>query len=205
MRWRACPSQSLQSFLVVIVFIPKSPGQTDSQVDASRRKFAEPELAYGLAMGGHTDSQVDSQVTKSRKFQDHAYTVHLQSICVDLRWLAWPNAEKLANSNSSSTKVNVSHRKSSQVGGQTKRKSKTCIDLRRLGSPFGQGLRTTNYLRNLRPFFFSNLILFPILSPKIIFASQKAQDTIDSPVPGILFEYFLSFATKNPSMLCVCG
>ena len=29
----------------------ESPGQTDMQVDASRRKFAKPELAYGLAMG----------------------------------------------------------------------------------------------------------------------------------------------------------
>ena len=46
-----------------------SPGQTDSQVDANRRKFAKPELAYGLAKGG--DSQVGSQVAKSRKF--HAY------------------------------------------------------------------------------------------------------------------------------------
>ena len=48
-----------------------SPGQTDSQVDASQRKFAKPELAYGLAKGGQTDSQVGSQVAKSRKF--HAY------------------------------------------------------------------------------------------------------------------------------------
>ena len=48
-----------------------SPGQTNSQVDASQRKFAKPELAYGLAMGGQTDSQVGSQVAKSRKF--HAY------------------------------------------------------------------------------------------------------------------------------------
>ena len=48
-----------------------SPGQTDSQVDPSQRKFAKPELAYGLVMGGQTDSQVGSQVTKSRKF--HAY------------------------------------------------------------------------------------------------------------------------------------
>ena len=38
---------------------------------ASRRKFAKPELAYGLAKVGQTDSQVNSQVTKSRKF--HAY------------------------------------------------------------------------------------------------------------------------------------
>ena len=36
---------------------------------ASRRKFAKPELAHGLAMGGQTDSQVGSQAAKSRKFQ----------------------------------------------------------------------------------------------------------------------------------------
>ena len=41
-----------------------SPGQTDSQVDAS---LAKPELAHGLAMGGQTDSHVGSQVHTSRK------------------------------------------------------------------------------------------------------------------------------------------
>ena len=50
------------------------------------RKLAKPELAYGLAMGGQTDSQVGSQVAKSRKF--HAYTDDLRSTCVDLRWVA---------------------------------------------------------------------------------------------------------------------
>ena len=40
-----------------------SPSQTDSQVDASGRKFAKPELA----MVGQTDSQVDSQVHASCK------------------------------------------------------------------------------------------------------------------------------------------
>ena len=38
---------------------------------ASRRKLAKPELAYGLAKGGQTDSKFGSQVAKSRKF--HAY------------------------------------------------------------------------------------------------------------------------------------
>ena len=61
-----------------------------------------------------------------------------KSTCV-----GWPNGEKL-RTNLSSIKVNASHRKSAQVGGQTKRKlverkSKTCVDLRRLASPFGQG------------------------------------------------------------------
>ena len=39
-----------------------SPGQTDSQVDASQRKFAKSELAYGLAKGGQTDSQVNASL-----------------------------------------------------------------------------------------------------------------------------------------------
>ena len=50
------------------------------------RKFAKPELAYGLAMGVQTDSQVGAQVAERRKF--HAYTVDLRSTCVDLRWVA---------------------------------------------------------------------------------------------------------------------
>ena len=37
-----------------------SPGQTDSQVEASQRKFAKPERAYGLAKGDQTNSQVGS-------------------------------------------------------------------------------------------------------------------------------------------------
>ena len=53
------------------IIIPLSPGQTDLQVGTSQRKFAKPELAYGLAKGGQTDSQVSSQITESRKF--HAY------------------------------------------------------------------------------------------------------------------------------------
>ena len=54
--------------LVTIVSEVKSTlGQTDSQVDASQRKFAKPELAIRLAMGGQTDSQVGSQVHASRR------------------------------------------------------------------------------------------------------------------------------------------
>ena len=34
---------------------------------ASQRKFVKPELAYGFAKGGQTDSQVVSKVVKSRK------------------------------------------------------------------------------------------------------------------------------------------
>ena len=39
----------------------------DLQVDASQRKFAKPELAYGRAMGGQTNSQVGSRVHASCK------------------------------------------------------------------------------------------------------------------------------------------
>ena len=47
---------------------------------ASRRKFPKPELAYGLAMGGQTDSSARkfTQVAQSRKF--HAYTDGLRPI-----------------------------------------------------------------------------------------------------------------------------
>ena len=41
------------------------------QVNAIQREFAKPELAYGPAKGGQTDSQVGSLVANSRKF--HAY------------------------------------------------------------------------------------------------------------------------------------
>ena len=59
-------------------------------------------------------------------------------------YVGWPNGKKPASTlhmNLSTTKVNASRRKSTQVGGQTKRKSKTSVALRRLASPFGQGLR----------------------------------------------------------------
>ena len=39
----------------------------DSQVDASQRKFAKPELMYELVMGDQTDSQLGSQVHTSHK------------------------------------------------------------------------------------------------------------------------------------------
>ena len=70
---------------------------------AGRRKFAKPELAYGRAMGGQTDSQVGSQIHASPKIRKlHAGT------CVDLRM------------NFGSTQVVACSRKSTQVGGQTK-------------------------------------------------------------------------------------
>ena len=46
-----------------------------TQVDASQWKFAKPELAYGLAKGGQTDSQVGSQVAKSRTFHEYNWLI----------------------------------------------------------------------------------------------------------------------------------
>ena len=45
-----------------------SPGQTDSQVDASRPKFAKPELAYGLAKGGQTTRKSACKSQKTVNF-----------------------------------------------------------------------------------------------------------------------------------------
>ena len=58
---------------------------------ASQRKFAKPELAYGLAMGGQTDSQVHAK--KVVNFRHIELTCdQLVSSCV-----GWPNGEKLAS------------------------------------------------------------------------------------------------------------
>ena len=107
-----------------------------SQVDASQRKFAKAELAYGLAKGGQTDSQVGSQVAKSRKF--HAY--HWLMLFYDNRLIAInlcrlalggqtvkylhlvASKFELDPSQCKSTQVDASRCKSTQVGGQAKRK-----------------------------------------------------------------------------------
>ena len=104
--------------------------------NASRRKFAKPELAYGLAMGGQTDSHVGSQVHASRKSRRfHAYAVYSWLAILKLltSCVGWPNGEKVASicvriwSRPKLTQVHTI--KSTQVGGQTKRKLKTCVDL----------------------------------------------------------------------------
>ena len=68
-----------------------------TQVNASQHKFVKPELAYGLAKGGQTDSQVGSLVAKSRKF--HAYHWLMQITCDQLvsTCAGWPNDKKLAS------------------------------------------------------------------------------------------------------------
>ena len=109
--------------------------QTDSQVNSSQRKSANQNLHTDLrwvAKRIRKSARKFTQVAKSRKF--HAYTVDLRSTCVDLRWVAKrrKTCVDLRTANLSSTKVSASHRKSTymKVGGQTKRKPKTCVDLR---------------------------------------------------------------------------
>ena len=85
--------------------------------------------------GWPTDSQVGSQVVKSRKF--YVYTVDLWSTCVDLHWVAkrWKVCIDL-RINLSSTKVNASPRR----WVDKRNVSWTWVDnFRRLASVFGQG------------------------------------------------------------------
>ena len=86
---------------------------------ASRRKFAKPELAYGLVKGGQTDSQVGSQVAKSRKFHAYHWLMRFYNnrlLAINLcRLVLGGQTVKNLHPNLSSTKVNTSHRKSMQV------------------------------------------------------------------------------------------
>ena len=75
-----------------------------------------------------------TQAAKGQKFQ--AYTDGWQSSCADLRWEAkWLKTCINLHTNLNSTEVNASPCKSTQVGGQMQ-----VENLRRLASPFGQGL-----------------------------------------------------------------
>ena len=110
----------------------------------SQHKLAKPELAYGLAKDGTTDSQVGSQVEKSRKF--HAYNLLIRFynnrlLAMNSCWLTLGGQTAKTciylRSNLSSTKVNESPRKSMQVDAsgwpnetQVERRSKACMDLR---------------------------------------------------------------------------
>ena len=78
------------------------------------RKFAKPELAYGLAKGGQTDSQV----AKSRKFHAYHWLMRFYNRLLVSTCAGWPNGKKLA----SKFELDQSQRKSTQVGVQTKRK-----------------------------------------------------------------------------------
>ena len=84
-----------------------SPGQTDSHVNAGRRNFAKPKLAYGLAMGGQTDSQVGLQV----KFHTSCKKSYISRM-MQLGWLS-KRCKTCGGlrTNLGSTKINASQRK----------------------------------------------------------------------------------------------
>ena len=66
------------------------------EVGASQRKFAKPELAYGLVMDGQTDSQVGSHVHTSHT---NPSITHIEMTCDQLvsTCVGWPNGERLAS------------------------------------------------------------------------------------------------------------
>ena len=117
-----------------------------------QRKFANSELAYGIAKGGQTDSQVGSQVASLKKplisrISLRFYNNRLLAINLICRLALGGQTVKNLRPNLSSTKVHASRCKSTQVGGQTKRKLNARVqNLRRLASPFGQDL---TYMRTL--------------------------------------------------------
>ena len=66
-----------------------APGQTDSHVNESQRKFVKLDLAYGLAMVAKRIRKATlkfTQIAKSHKF--YVYTLALRSTCIELRWVA---------------------------------------------------------------------------------------------------------------------
>ena len=91
--------------------------QTDTQIDASRRNFVKPELAWSC---DGWPNGIAHRLASSWKSQNVVSFTHVQ-----LTWdqlvstrAGWPNGEKLA-----SICVRIWARpKSTQVGGQTKRK-----------------------------------------------------------------------------------
>ena len=96
---------------------------------ASQPKFAKPELACVLAMGGQTDSQVAKKVVNF---------THIQMTCDQLvsTCVGWPNGKKLAPTWTRPKSMQII---ASQRSGWRNGKSKNCVDLRRLASSFGQG------------------------------------------------------------------
>ena len=98
-------------------------------------------LAYGLAKGGQTDSQVSSQVAKSRKFHAYNWLMRFYNdrlLAINLCRLALGGQTvKHLRPNLSSTRVHASRRK----WVAKRNASWTPVqNLRRLANPFGQGL-----------------------------------------------------------------
>ena len=86
-------------------------------------------IASGLAMGGQTDSQVGSQVAKSRKFHTYHWLMRFYNnrlLAINLcRLTLGGQTVKNLRLLVSKFEFDQSPRKSSQVGGQRKRKLNT--------------------------------------------------------------------------------
>ena len=110
--------------------------------------LAKPELAYGLAKGDQTDSQVGSQVAKNRKFHAYHWLMRFYNnrlLAIKLCRLALGGQTvKNFRPNLSSNKVNASRRKSTQVGGQTKHKWEASPKLASTCETICSGLNITN-------------------------------------------------------------
>ena len=106
--------------------------QTDKQTNKqtnkkeNKKKVCKPELAVGTCDG--RPNGFESRLASSRKSQKvvlfYAYTVDLRQACVDMSWVV-KRCKTCVDLRS-----NLSSTKSTQVGSQVKRKSKTCDDFR---------------------------------------------------------------------------
>ena len=117
----------------MLASLTQSKCNADSQVDASLQKQ---NFTYGLAKGGQTDSQVGSQVAKSRKFHAYHWLMRFYNnrlFAINLRRLGLGGQTvknlclvvskyELDKSQRKSMQVVASRWKSTQVGRRTKRK-----------------------------------------------------------------------------------
>ena len=118
---------------------------------ANRHKFAKPELAYGLAMGGQTDLQKGAQ---SRTFHTYNWLCFYNNslLAINLGGQTVKNLRLLA----SKFELDQSQCKMSQVDAsgcpnetQVERKSETCFDLQvhlARALDFRHGLDISNYI-----------------------------------------------------------
>ena len=114
-----------------------------------QRKFAKPELAYGLAKGGQTDSQVAKRCKfhayhwLMRFYNNRLLAINLCRLALggqtvrNLRLLA--SKFELNQSPRKSKQVHARPRKSTQVHASGWPNETQVQNLRRLASPFGQG------------------------------------------------------------------
>ena len=113
------------------------------------RRFAKPGLAYGLAKGGQTDSQVGSQVAESRKFHVYHWLMRFYNnslLTMNLCRLALDDqtVKKTLHLLASKFELDQSQRKSTQVVASqckwvAKQSQEKVQNLRELASPFGKG------------------------------------------------------------------